>query len=250
MRIAIDIDSTLHHYWDQFARGRQRRFGVELPYERQTTWGDHAAEPEQVHACVRETHSQQFIAAAVPYPGAVETVNAGTPPATSSTSPAIARRTRTTRPSRWLEAIGLRHDELYCSYDKITPLPGDRDRSAGRRQPREPRAGARGGHRRRDDRASVEPRRLVASRRIAAPTTGRARRGAGAAARPRRADAAGARCRSRDTGWSYVLDTEAPAQSARVAASHRHRCHRRPRAGLAGAAWGYDRSARDDRARA
>ena len=24
-----------------------------------------------------------------------------------------------TRPSRWLDAIGLAHDELYCSYDKI-----------------------------------------------------------------------------------------------------------------------------------
>ena len=38
MRIAIDIDSTLHHYWDELADSAKRRFGVELPYEQQHTW--------------------------------------------------------------------------------------------------------------------------------------------------------------------------------------------------------------------
>ena len=32
VRIAIDIDSTLHHYWDELADSAKRRFGVELPY--------------------------------------------------------------------------------------------------------------------------------------------------------------------------------------------------------------------------
>ena len=36
MRIAIDIDSTLHHYWDQLEEIAQRRFGVEIPYAEQT----------------------------------------------------------------------------------------------------------------------------------------------------------------------------------------------------------------------
>jgi hypothetical protein len=35
---------------------------------------------------------------------------AGTTPATSSTSRATAR---------WLDGIGLRYDDLYCSYDKV-----------------------------------------------------------------------------------------------------------------------------------
>ena len=39
MKIAIDIDSTLHNYWDQFAEVAQRRHGIELPYDRQHTWG-------------------------------------------------------------------------------------------------------------------------------------------------------------------------------------------------------------------
>ena len=33
MRIAIDIDSTLHHYWGELAQSAKRRFGVELPYD-------------------------------------------------------------------------------------------------------------------------------------------------------------------------------------------------------------------------
>ncbi len=52
-----------------------RRFGVDLPYEGQVTWGITRLEPEQVHACVLETHSDELIATAEPYPGAVETVN-------------------------------------------------------------------------------------------------------------------------------------------------------------------------------
>ena len=39
MRIAIDIDSTLHHYWDTLSEIAVRRFGIELPYEEQFTWG-------------------------------------------------------------------------------------------------------------------------------------------------------------------------------------------------------------------
>ena len=38
MRIAIDIDSTLHHYWDELAAAARRRFGVDLPYDQQHTW--------------------------------------------------------------------------------------------------------------------------------------------------------------------------------------------------------------------
>ena len=31
MRIAIDIDSTLHHYWDQFSAAAMELHGGELP---------------------------------------------------------------------------------------------------------------------------------------------------------------------------------------------------------------------------
>ena len=75
MRIAIDIDSTLHPYWDQFAAAAKRRFGIELPYEEQL-WHIDRLRPEQVRACVAETHRDERILAAEPYPHAVETVRA------------------------------------------------------------------------------------------------------------------------------------------------------------------------------
>ena len=118
MRIAIDIDSTLHHYWDQFEAAAKRRFGVELPYEDQL-WHIDRLRPEQVRACVAETHSDEQILAAEPYPGAVETVRAWKEAGhfihiTSHRDTAAHHATE-----RWLEAIGLPYDELYCSWDKV-----------------------------------------------------------------------------------------------------------------------------------
>jgi FMN phosphatase YigB (HAD superfamily) len=75
VRIAIDIDSTLHHYWDQFEAAAKRRFGIELPY-REQLWHIDRLRPEQVRACVEETHTDARILAAEPYPNAVETVRA------------------------------------------------------------------------------------------------------------------------------------------------------------------------------
>jgi uncharacterized protein len=120
VRIAIDIDSTLHHYWDQLAAAAKRRFGVTLPYEDQVTWGISLLRPEQVRACVQETHSDERVLAAEPYPGAVETVTrwheAGhfihiTSHRRDHCSPAT---------EQWLRRIGLPFDELYCSFDKIS----------------------------------------------------------------------------------------------------------------------------------
>src|SRR6476661_2702557 len=76
MRIAIDIDSTLHHYWDVLSDTAQRRFGIDLPYEEQIDWGVTRLRAEQSQVCVEETHSDAAILAGRPYPGAVEAVNA------------------------------------------------------------------------------------------------------------------------------------------------------------------------------
>src|SRR5580693_7348098 len=74
MRIAIDIDSTLHHYWDVLSEISRRRFGIELPYEEQFTWGITRLREDQLALCIEESHSDELILAAEPYPGAVETV--------------------------------------------------------------------------------------------------------------------------------------------------------------------------------
>jgi hypothetical protein len=75
MRIAIDIDSTLHHYWDVLSDAAQRRFGIDLPYEEQFDWGITRLKPEQLTCCIDETHCDRVILAGRPYPGAVEAVN-------------------------------------------------------------------------------------------------------------------------------------------------------------------------------
>ena len=119
MRIALDIDSTLHHYWDRLSESARRRFGIELPYEEQFDWGITRLKPAQLQVCIEDTHSEEAILASEPYPGAVETVNRWHAAGhfihvTSHRAEACHGATR-----RWLEQIGLEHDDLHCSYDKV-----------------------------------------------------------------------------------------------------------------------------------
>jgi uncharacterized protein len=119
-RIALDIDSTLHHYWDLLERVAHERFGVRMPYDEQTDWGITVLEREELHACVEETHSEQNILEAEPYPGAVEAVKDWHERGhwihvTSHRSTAAYDAT-----ARWLEQIGMPFDDLHCSYDKVT----------------------------------------------------------------------------------------------------------------------------------
>jgi hypothetical protein len=120
MRIAIDIDSTLHHYWDVLSAAAQRRFGIDLPYEEQLDWGITRLKPEQLTCCIDETHCDAAILAGRPYAGAVEAVNgwAAAGHFIHITSHRSERAHTVT--AKWLDAIGLRFDELYCSQDKVT----------------------------------------------------------------------------------------------------------------------------------
>jgi uncharacterized HAD superfamily protein len=120
MRIAIDIDSTLHHYWDVFEQIVRERHGVELPYEEQVTWGITRLDPALVAECVAETHTEEYVLSSEPYPHAVETVAAWHERGhyihiTSHRSVDSHDVT-----ARWLDRIGLPFDDLYCSYDKVT----------------------------------------------------------------------------------------------------------------------------------
>ena len=119
MRIAVDIDSTLHHYWDQLSAAAKRRFGVDLPYDAQLTWTITRLRPEQVHVCIAETHREPSVLAAEPYPGAVETIRAWH--RAGHFIHITSHRTTEAQDAttRWLERIGLPYDELYCSFDKV-----------------------------------------------------------------------------------------------------------------------------------
>lgn len=120
MRIAIDIDSTLHHYWDTLSEIAVRRFGIDLPYEEQFTWGITRLKPEQLRICIEESHTDACILTGTPYPGAVEAVREWhgsgghfihiTSHRAATCAPATAR---------WLAAIGLPFDDLCCSWDKV-----------------------------------------------------------------------------------------------------------------------------------
>jgi uncharacterized protein len=119
-RIALDIDSTLHDYWDLFRSIVHERYGVDLAYEDQTDWGVTHLPQELLREAVMETHSDQNIAAAEPYPGAAETIQAWhehghwihvTSHRAQSCAPATAR---------WLDQVGIPFDDLHCSYDKVT----------------------------------------------------------------------------------------------------------------------------------
>ena len=120
MRIAIDIDSTLHHYWDVLSEAAQRRFGIELPYEEQFDWGITRLKPEQLRVCIEETHCEEAILASEPYPGAVETVRRWYEQGhfIHVTSHRAADAHEAT--ARWLDHIGLPYHDLHCSYDKVS----------------------------------------------------------------------------------------------------------------------------------
>jgi uncharacterized protein len=119
-KIALDIDSTLHHYWDLIDRISRERFGVELPYDEQTDWGITVLERDDLIACVEETHSDENILAAEPYPDAVETVRAWSQEGhwIHVTSHRAGRAYAATE--QWLDKIGMPFDDLHCSFDKIT----------------------------------------------------------------------------------------------------------------------------------
>ena len=119
-RIALDIDSTLHDYWPLLDGIARRRFGVALPYHQQRDWGIAALEREQLIEIVEETHSEENILEAEPYPHAVETVRAWHEEGhwIHVTSHRHGRTRKAT--GKWLQQIGLPYDDLHCSFDKVS----------------------------------------------------------------------------------------------------------------------------------
>jgi len=119
LRIGIDIDSTLHQYWDIFADVAKQRFGIDLPYEGQQDWVISALKPDQLQAVISETHSHANVTRAEPYPGAVETVRRWVDQ--GHWVHITSHRSNDARDStvEWLTQIGLPFDDLHCSFDKV-----------------------------------------------------------------------------------------------------------------------------------
>ena len=120
MNIAIDIDSTLHHYWDQLSDAAAAPLRHRAALRGPGHVGDHAAAP-RAGARLRPGDPHRGARArrrALPRRGRGG-ARAGTRPGhfihiTSHRAAASHDATE-----RWLRAIGLPFDELYCSYDKV-----------------------------------------------------------------------------------------------------------------------------------
>jgi hypothetical protein len=119
VRIAIDIDSTLHHHWPLVAAAAKRRFGVELPYEQQFPWTSVRLSDEHLRLCIEDTHTAEAIAGARPYPDAVETVNRWHDSGHCIHIASLRAERSMTATQRWLDDIGLRHHELWAGRDKV-----------------------------------------------------------------------------------------------------------------------------------
>jgi len=119
-RIALDIDSTLHDYWPLFQRVVRERHGLDLPYEEQRDWGTILLPRDEVVACIEETHSNENILGAEPYPGAVETVSAWHRAGHWIHITSHRRDYAREATGQWLERIGMPYDDLHCSFDKVS----------------------------------------------------------------------------------------------------------------------------------
>jgi phosphoglycolate phosphatase-like HAD superfamily hydrolase len=119
VRIAVDIDSTLHHHWPLVALAAKRRFGVELPYEQQFPWAARPLDDEQLRSCIEDTHRDEAIAGARPYPHAVETISAWCDAGHRIHVMSHRDERSATATRRWLHAVGVRHHDLYCGDDKV-----------------------------------------------------------------------------------------------------------------------------------
>ena len=119
-RIALDIDSTLHQYWDLLEGIALERYGVAMPYAEQRDWGIGALGREELAACVAETHSDANIEAAEPYEGAVEAVRRWHDEGHWIHVTSHRRESCAPATHRWLEARGFAYDDLHCSWDKIS----------------------------------------------------------------------------------------------------------------------------------
>ena len=172
MRIAIDIDSTLHHYWDVLSRGRERPFRRRPPVRAADHVGHHAPEAaagpglRRGHAPRRGDPGRD----AVPRRG-------GDGPRLArgghfihiTSHRAVSAQGAT---ATWLQRdrAALRRAVLLDGQDR--PLPGDRHRPARRRQPGQHRARRRRGHRGGDDRATRGTATCARTRTSCAPRTG------------------------------------------------------------------------------
>lgn len=119
MLVAIDVDSTLHDYWEQFSAAAMQLHGVDLPYADQRAWSVDALTPSQVREVVEATHADEAISAAIAYPGAADAISrwkAGGHEILITTHRRPGAHDVT---AAWLHEQGIPFDGLRCGWEKV-----------------------------------------------------------------------------------------------------------------------------------
>lgn len=119
MLVAIDVDSTLHDYWEQFRQAAALLHGVDLPYEDQTDWAVEALSRPQLAAVIEHTHDDARITAAVPYDGAADVINAWRRAGHLILITTHRRPDAHDVTAAWLTDHGIGFDLLRCGYEKV-----------------------------------------------------------------------------------------------------------------------------------
>jgi uncharacterized protein len=117
--VAIDVDSTLHDYWEQFRQAAMALHGVDLPYDAQTDWSVDALTRHQLAAVIEHTHDDERIAAGVPYAGAADVINAWRRAGHLILITTHRRADAHNATARWLTDHGIGFDLLRCGYEKV-----------------------------------------------------------------------------------------------------------------------------------
>lgn len=119
MLVAIDVDSTLHDYWEQFSAAAMELHGVDLPYAAQLAWRVDALSPAQVRDVVEATHTDDVIAAGVVYPGAARAIQRWKASGHEILITTHRRPGAHEATAEWLHEQGIPFDGLRCGWEKV-----------------------------------------------------------------------------------------------------------------------------------
>jgi uncharacterized protein len=117
--VAIDVDSTLHDYWEQFSSAALALHGVELPYAEQLAWRVDSLTPQQVREVVEATHADERIEAAIAYPGAAEAIQSWKTQGHEILITTHRRPEAHDVTARWLQEQEIPFDGLRCGWKKV-----------------------------------------------------------------------------------------------------------------------------------
>lgn len=119
MLVAIDVDSTLHDYWEQFSAAAMALHGVDLPYADQRSWSVDLLTGDQVRQVVESTHDDQRIAEAIAYPGAADAIQAWRRAGHQILITTHRRPDAHDATAEWLREQDIPFDLLRCGWKKV-----------------------------------------------------------------------------------------------------------------------------------